>query len=112
MYILRKFVGSPILRGLANHNGKSYFAVFSTKALTSDEKRSALSKLNENSNGISKWKPTDDGRDAIQKLFEFADFSQAWGFMSKCSLIAEKVGRLKEYFSDTIFLLNIGFIYI
>ena len=33
-----------------------------------------------------------DGRDAIEKTFGFADFKQAWGFMSEVALSAEKVG--------------------
>jgi hypothetical protein len=32
------------------------------------------------------------GRDAITKTFEFTDFSQAWSFMSRSALYAEKVG--------------------
>jgi len=30
------------------------------------------------------------GRDAIQRSFKFADFSQAWGFMTRVALAAEK----------------------
>jgi 4a-hydroxytetrahydrobiopterin dehydratase len=32
-----------------------------------------------------------EGRDAITKTFEFLDFSQAWSFMSRSALLAEKV---------------------
>ena len=34
-----------------------------------------------------------DGKDAIHKTFEFTNFNQAWGFMSRVALIAEKVNR-------------------
>ena len=30
------------------------------------------------------------GRDAIHKKFQFADFTQAWGFMTRVALAAEK----------------------
>lgn len=29
------------------------------------------------------------GRDAIERRFEFRDFSEAWGFMSRVALLAE-----------------------
>jgi len=35
--------------------------------------------------------PQVNGRDAIAKTFEFTDFSQAWSFMSRSALYAEKV---------------------
>ena len=65
--------------------------LFTTKALSADERSTALAKLNESDNPLSSWKTTNDGRDAIQKIFEFSDFSQAWSFMSKTSVIAEEV---------------------
>lgn len=34
-----------------------------------------------------------DGRDAITKTFQFDNFNQAWGFMSRTALHAEEVGR-------------------
>jgi len=30
------------------------------------------------------------GRDAIERSFRFADFSEAWGFMSRVALLAEQ----------------------
>ena len=44
------------------------------------------------------WK-LQEGRDAIQKTFEFIDFSQAWGFMSRTSLLAEKMDHHPEWFN-------------
>lgn len=42
------------------------------------------------------WRPV-DGRDAIQKMFTFADFSAAWGFMSRVALAAEKANHHPEW---------------
>ena len=38
-----------------------------------------------------------DGRDAIVKEFRFADFIEAWGFMSRVALIAEKMNHHPEW---------------
>jgi 4a-hydroxytetrahydrobiopterin dehydratase len=40
-----------------------------------------------------------DGRDAIQRSFKFADFSAAFGFMSRCALVAEKLDHHPEWFN-------------
>ena len=37
------------------------------------------------------------GRDAIQRDFAFADFSAAWGFMSRVALLAEKQDHHPEW---------------
>lgn len=37
------------------------------------------------------------GRDAIQKSFKFSDFTQAWGFMTKVALAAEKADHHPEW---------------
>ncbi|MBS0518550.1 MAG: 4a-hydroxytetrahydrobiopterin dehydratase [Proteobacteria bacterium] len=37
------------------------------------------------------------GRDAIQKSFTFADFNQAWGFMTRVALAAEKADHHPEW---------------
>ncbi|XP_037088731.1 pterin-4-alpha-carbinolamine dehydratase-like isoform X3 [Pollicipes pollicipes] len=46
----------------------------------------------------SGWKKT-DGRDAIEKQFVFADFNQAFGFMSRVALKAEKMDHHPEWFN-------------
>ena len=38
-------------------------------------------------------------RDAIRKTFHFADFNQAWGFMSRIALLAEKMNHHPEWFN-------------
>ena len=37
------------------------------------------------------------GRDAIQRSLKFADFTQAWGFMAKVALAAEKADHHPEW---------------
>jgi 4a-hydroxytetrahydrobiopterin dehydratase len=42
------------------------------------------------------WRLT-DGRDALQKTFKFADFSEAFGFMARAALVAEKMDHHPEW---------------
>jgi 4a-hydroxytetrahydrobiopterin dehydratase len=42
------------------------------------------------------WKEV-PGRDAIQRSLKFADFTQAWGFMTKVALAAEKADHHPEW---------------
>lgn len=44
------------------------------------------------------WKPV-EGRDAIKKDFTFKDFNEAWGFMSRVALAAEKADHHPEWFN-------------
>jgi 4a-hydroxytetrahydrobiopterin dehydratase len=39
------------------------------------------------------------GRDAISKSFRFADFSSAWGFMSRVALRAEQMDHHPEWYN-------------
>jgi len=39
------------------------------------------------------------GRDAISKKFVFADFNQAFGFMARAALMAEKLDHHPEWFN-------------
>lgn len=40
-----------------------------------------------------------DGRDAIAKTFKFADFSEAFGWMTRAALLAEKLNHHPEWFN-------------
>jgi 4a-hydroxytetrahydrobiopterin dehydratase len=37
------------------------------------------------------------GQDAIRRAFRFRDFSEAWGFMSRVALLAEKADHHPEW---------------
>ena len=50
--------------------------------LSGDGRRAALARL-------AGWADV-DGRDAITKTFVFADFNEAFGFMTRVALVAEK----------------------
>ena len=59
--------------------------------LNPDERKSALTKL-------KGWTEV-GGRDAIAKTFVFKDFSQAFGFMTRVALVAEKMDHHPELFN-------------
>ena len=59
--------------------------------LADEERRNALSNLDG-------WVMVDD-RDAITKTFSFKDFNEAFGFMSRVALIAEKMNHHPEWFN-------------
>jgi len=45
---------------------------------------------------LPKWRPV-EGRDAIARSFTFQDFSEAWAFMSRVALLAEKHDHHPEW---------------
>jgi 4a-hydroxytetrahydrobiopterin dehydratase len=59
--------------------------------LTADARTGALAKLA----GWSEVK----GRDAITRKFVFKDFNEAFGFMTRAALIAEKLDHHPEWFN-------------
>jgi len=59
--------------------------------LTGDARKSALARL-------TGWSET-AGRDAITKKFVFRDFNQAFGFMTRAALVAEKMDHHPEWFN-------------
>jgi 4a-hydroxytetrahydrobiopterin dehydratase len=46
--------------------------------------------------GLAGWQEV-SGRDAITKTFVFADFNQAFGFMTRAALVAEKMDHHPEW---------------
>ncbi len=46
--------------------------------------------------GETGWRASDN-RDAIRKIWKFRSFSQAWGFMSRAALVAEKLNHHPEW---------------
>ena len=59
--------------------------------LTGNARQAALAKLA----GWSEVK----GRDAISRKFTFKDFSEAFGFMARAALVAEKLDHHPEWFN-------------
>jgi len=59
--------------------------------LTVEARKSALTRLNG-------WSDV-AGRDAITKKFVFKDFNQAFGFMTRAALVAEKMDHHPEWFN-------------
>jgi 4a-hydroxytetrahydrobiopterin dehydratase len=59
--------------------------------LTPEARAAALAEL-------AGWSPV-AGRDAIHKGFKFKSFSQAWGFMNRVALAAEKLDHHPEWFN-------------
>jgi 4a-hydroxytetrahydrobiopterin dehydratase len=57
--------------------------------LSADERRQALERL-------QGWTEV-SGRDAIAKIFQFADFNAAFGFMARVALVAEKMDHHPEW---------------
>ena len=59
--------------------------------LTASEREQRLPEL-------SGWSMVEE-RDAISKSFVFKNFNQAFGFMSRCAMLAEKMNHHPEWFN-------------
>ena len=59
--------------------------------LTGNARQAALAKL-------SGWSEV-EGRDAIIRKFTFKDFSEAFGFMARAAMMAEKLDHHPEWFN-------------
>jgi 4a-hydroxytetrahydrobiopterin dehydratase len=59
--------------------------------LTAEARKTALATLNG-------WSEV-TGRDAIARKFVFKDFNQAFGFMTRAALVAEKMDHHPEWFN-------------
>ena len=62
-----------------------------TEKLTGEAREEALAHLLANG-----WSVV-EGRDAIRKTFVFGNFVEAWGFMSKAAIWAEKLNHHPEW---------------
>jgi len=62
-----------------------------TQKLTAEARKAALARL-------AGWSEV-TGRDAIAKKFTFKDFNQAFGFMTRAALVAEKMDHHPEWFN-------------
>ena len=59
--------------------------------LSEADRKAALPSL-----GEAGWSAV-EGRDAIRKVWKFKSFSEAWGFMSRAALQAEKLNHHPEW---------------
>jgi len=59
--------------------------------LNAETRKNALARL-------AGWSEV-DGRDAITKKFVFKDFNEAFGFMTRSALVAEKLDHHPEWFN-------------
>jgi 4a-hydroxytetrahydrobiopterin dehydratase len=62
-----------------------------TDKLTGDARTQAIA-------GLDGWTDV-DGRNAIAKTFQFKDFNEAFGFMTRAALVAEKTDHHPEWFN-------------
>jgi 4a-hydroxytetrahydrobiopterin dehydratase len=62
-----------------------------TQKLAGEARKTALARL-------KGWSET-SGRDAITRKFVFADFNEAFGFMTRAALFAEKLDHHPEWFN-------------
>jgi 4a-hydroxytetrahydrobiopterin dehydratase len=62
-----------------------------SQKLSGESRKAALARL-------KNWSET-PGRDAITRKFVFADFNEAFGFMARTALVAEKLDHHPEWFN-------------
>ncbi|CAH0690235.1 unnamed protein product [Spodoptera exigua] len=74
-------------------NYETYVRELQADKLTQEERDSQLQPLLQ-----SGWK-VQNNRDAIEKEFQFKDFNQAFGFMTRVALLAEKMDHHPEWFN-------------
>jgi 4a-hydroxytetrahydrobiopterin dehydratase len=60
------------------------------RTLLTDAERAALPER------LPLWQLAEDGK-ALQRVFKFRDFSEAWGFMSRVALLAEKLDHHPDW---------------
>ncbi|MGA7390942.1 MAG: 4a-hydroxytetrahydrobiopterin dehydratase [Pseudolabrys sp.] len=85
---LKGSIGLDPLRGQRVRCKKAHAMA---QKLTGEARNSALARLDG-------WSEV-AGRDAITKKFVFKDFNQAFGFMTRAALVAEKMDHHPEWFN-------------
>ena len=60
------------------------------RTLLTDDERAALSEQ------LPLWRVAEDGK-ALQRVFKFRNFSEAWGFMNRVALLAEKLDHHPDW---------------
>jgi 4a-hydroxytetrahydrobiopterin dehydratase len=83
--------GSWQAAGVSWHNPPVHEVETMAQKLTGSARATALSKLD----GWTEVK----GRDAISRKFTFKDFNEAFGFMARAALVAEKMDHHPEWFN-------------
>lgn len=91
--------GNKLLRpAVTRHNPLlitvSKMSQSSSDALTPDQRRRLLEDLSKQG-----WSLDPSGRDAIVKEFQFKDFNEAFGFMTRIALKADKMDHHPEWFN-------------
>mmetsp|Transcript_9910 Transcript_9910/g.15235 ORF Transcript_9910/g.15235 Transcript_9910/m.15235 type:complete len:139 (+) Transcript_9910:116-532(+) len=83
-------------RGRVSGSLKQHKSAFSSTPLSDEELQLSLEMLAKRN--PSSWVEVKGGK-AIRKSFEFTDFSQAWAFMNRSALFAEKTDHHPEWFN-------------
>ena len=60
------------------------------RTVLTDDERAGLAQ------SVPLWRVAEDGK-ALQRVFKFRDFSEAWGFMSRVALLAEKMDHHPDW---------------
>ncbi|KAJ0173580.1 hypothetical protein K1T71_010729 [Dendrolimus kikuchii] len=99
------FHPSRSLGAQAAINALSFVARYASVSTASTGKRKMADKLTQEDRATqlqplvqNGWK-VQSNRDAIEKEFKFKDFNEAFGFMSRVALLAEKMDHHPEWFN-------------
>jgi len=82
-------------------NGSRCYALISKTRQTAGFSMATKLDANARKTALGKLKGWSEvsGRDAISKKFEFKDFNEAFGFMARAALVAEKMDHHPEWFN-------------
>lgn len=79
---------------LVHSRSESKMSTSNKSKLSQEERDAKLKPLLEKS-----WRMDETGRDAIKKDFVFKDFNEAFGFMTRVALKADKMDHHPEWFN-------------